>query len=80
VINEAKTLRALVNEFVSSTGGSELSFLNKFVRMTGGHFVTVISLDNNELVMIKYAPVTNTILLKVDMKVDNNNGVTMKLQ
>ena len=48
--------------------------------MNGGHFVTVTSLDNNELFMTKCLPVTDTIIFKVDMKVNNNNGVTIKLQ
>ena len=61
VINyEANTLWALVKEYLSSTTGSELLLLNKFVRMTGGHFVTVISLDDDELIMTKYSLVTNT--------------------
>ena len=76
VIDEAKALRALVNEYLSSTVVSELFLLNKFVWITGGHFVTVISLDDNELIMTKFPPVTNIIIFKVDMKVNNNNGVT----
>ena len=36
--------------------------------MTGGHFVTVISLDDNQLFMIKHPPVIDTILLNIDMK------------
>ena len=79
VINKANVLRALVNEYLSSTVGSEMFLLNKFVRMTGGHFVTVISLDDNELFMTQYPPVTNTIISNVDMKVNNNNGVSMKV-
>ena len=59
---------------------SELLPLNKFVRITGAPFVTVISLDDNELIMKTYPLVTNTIILKVDTKVNNNNGVTMKSQ
>ena len=79
MINEANALRALVNQYLSSMVSSEMSLLNKFVRMTGGHFVTVISLDDNEPIMTKYSPVTNTIFFKVDMKVNNTNGVSMKL-
>ena len=59
---------------------SELLPLNKFVRITGAPFVTVISSDDNELIMKTYPLVTNTIILKVDRKVNNNNGVTMKSQ
>ena len=80
VINEANVLRALVNEYLSSTIGCELFLLNKFVRMAGGHVVTVISLDDNELIITKYPPVTNTIIFKVDMKANNNNGVSIELQ
>ena len=80
VINEANTLRDLVNEYLSFTVGSEIFLLNKFVRMTGGCFVTVISLVDNELFMTKYPPVSNTIIFNIDMKVNNNNGVWMKLQ
>ena len=47
MINEAKALRALVNEYLSSTAGSKLLLSNKLAWMTGGHFVTVISLDDN---------------------------------
>ena len=78
MINEAKVLRVLVNEYLSSTAGSELLFLNKFVRMTGGHFVTVISLDDNEIIMTKCPSITIAIFFKVDLKVINNNSVTMK--
>ena len=68
VINNINALRALVNEYLLSTVGSEMFLLNKFVRMTGGHFVTVIFLDDNDLFMIKYPPVIDTILLNIDMK------------
>ena len=80
LINHIKALRALVNEYLSSTVDSEMFLLNKFVRVDGGHFVTVTSLDNNELFMTKCPPVTDRIIFKVDMEVNNNNGVTMKLQ
>ena len=80
MINDTKALQALVNEYLSSKVGSEMFLWNKFVRMNGGYFVTVTSLDNNELFMTKCPPVTNTIIFKVHMKVNNNNDVTMKLQ
>ena len=80
MINEGKVLRTLVNEYISSTTGSELLLLNKFVRMIGGHFFTVICLDDNELIMTKCLPVTDKFRFNSDMKVNNNNGVTMKLQ
>ena len=80
VINDTNALRALVNEYVSSTVGSEMFLWNKFVRVNGGHFVTVTSLDNNELFITKCPPVTDRIIFNVDMKVNNNNSVTMKLQ
>ena len=80
VINDTNALRALVNEYLSSTVGSEMFLWNKFVRVNGGHFVTVTSLDNNKLFITKYPPVTDRIIFNVDMKVNNNNGVTMKLQ
>ena len=76
VINDTKALRALVNEYLSSTVDSEIFLLNKFVRVSGGHFVIVTSLDNNELFITKCPPVTNIII----MKVNNNNVVTRKLQ
>ena len=80
VINNTKALWALVTEYLSSTVDSEMFLLNKFVRVTGGHFVTLTSLDNNELFIAKCPPVTDRIIFNVDMKVNNNNSVTMKLQ
>ena len=68
VINNANALRSLVNEYALSTVGSELFLLNKFVRMSGGYFVTVISLDDNELFMTKCPPDTDIILFNIDMK------------
>ena len=79
VITKSTTLRVLVNEYLSSAVGSEMFLWNKFVRVNGGHFVTVTSLDNNELSMATYPPVTVRIIFKVHMKVNNNNDVTMKL-
>ena len=80
MINDTNAFRALVNDYLSSTIGSVLILWNKFVRMNGGYFVTVASLDDNELFMTKCPPVTDTIIFQVDMKVNNNNSVTMKLQ
>ena len=80
LINDTNALRALVNEYMSSTVGSEMFLWNKFVRVNGGHFVTVTSLNNNELFITKCPPVTDRIIFNVDMKVNNNNSVTMKLQ
>ena len=80
VINDTNVLRALANEYLSSTVGSEMFLWNKFVRVNGGHFVTVTSLDNNELFVTKFPLVTDRIIFNVDMKVNNNNSVTMKLQ
>ena len=68
MICEAKVLRALVNEYLSSATGSELLLLNKFVWITGGHFVTVISLDDNELVIMNGPAITSINNFKVDMK------------
>ena len=36
--------------------------------MSGGYFVTVISLDDNELFMTKCPPDTDIILFNIDMK------------
>ena len=79
VINDTKALLTLVNEYLSSTVDSEMFLLNKFVRVNRGHFVTVTCLDNNKLFMTKCQPVIDRIIFKVDMKVNNNNGMTMKL-
>ena len=67
-INEADALRALVNESLSPTVDSELFLLNKFIGMPVGPFVTVISLDDNELLMMKSSTVTDKIIFIVDMK------------
>ena len=68
VVNKTNVLRALVNEYLLSTVGSDMFLLNKFVRMTGGHFVTVISLDGNELFMKKCPLVTDIIIFNIDMR------------
>ena len=74
MINKDNALQAFVNEYLSSAVGSEMFLLSKFVRMTGGHFVTVISLDDNELFIIKCPSVTNTIMFNVDMKLTTTTG------
>ena len=79
-INDTKALRVLVNEYLSTTVGTEIFLLNKFVRVNGEHFVIVTYLDNDELFMTKCPPVTDRIIFEVDIKVNNNNGVTKKLQ
>ena len=68
VISEAKLLRALVNEYLPSTIGSELLLLNKCVWTIGRHLVTVTSLGNNELLMTKCQPIANTIIFNTFMK------------
>ena len=80
VINDTNAFRALVNEHLSSTVGSGIFLWIKFVRTKWGLFVTVASLDDNKLFMTKYPPFIDTIIFKVDMKVNNNNDVTMKVQ
>ena len=67
LINEANILRALVNDHLSPMVDSELFLLNKFVRMTIEPFTTVISLDDNEILMTKSPTVTDTTIFKVDM-------------
>ena len=68
MINDTNASQALVNEYLSSTVGSEMFLWNKFVRVNGGHFVTVTSLDNNELFITKCPPVTDRIIFNVVMK------------
>ena len=68
VINEANALRDLINEYLSPTVDTELFLLNKFVRMFVGLFVTVISLDDNDLLITTSPAITDTIIFKVDMK------------
>ena len=68
MIDEVNALRALVNEYLSLTVDSELFILNKFVRMTVGLFTMVISLDDNELLLMKSPIFTDTIIFKVDVK------------
>ena len=68
VINEANALRTLVKEYFSPTVDIELFLLNKFARMPVGSFVTVISLDDNKLLVTKSPAVIDTIIFRVDMK------------
>ena len=62
--NEANVLWALINEHLSPKVDSELFLLNKFARMPVGLFVTVISTDDNELLMTKSPAITDTIIIK----------------
>jgi len=80
VISDTNALRALVKEYLSSMIGSGMLLCLNFVRTKRRHFVTVSSLDDNKLFMTKCRYFNGRIIFKVDMKVNNNNGVTMKLQ
>ena len=53
VIAVIKVLRFLVNECLLYTIGSGLLLLNNIIRTIGGHFVTVVSLDDNQLLITK---------------------------
>ena len=66
--NEANVLWALINEHLSPKVDSELFLLNKFARMPVGLFVTLIYLDDNELLIAKSPAISDTIIFKVDMK------------
>jgi len=68
VTNEANVLWALINEHLSPKVDSELFLLNKFARMPVGLFVTLIYLDDNELLIAKSPAISDTIIFKVDMK------------
>ena len=68
MISEAKVLWALVNEYLSSTAGSEVLLYNKFVRTIGRHLLTFTSLGSNELLKKKYRSITNTIVFNIDTK------------
>ena len=71
VISDTNALRALVKEHLSSTIGSGMLLYLNFVRTKRRHFVTVSSLEK-----LLYG----IIIFRVDTKVNNDNGVTMKLQ
>ena len=79
-ISDTNALQALVKEYLSPTIGCGMLLCHNFVRTKRGHFVTVSSLDDNELFMTKCPYFSERIIFKVEMKVNNNNGVTMKLQ
>ena len=68
MINESNVLRALVNEYLSLTVDNELFLLNKCVRMPIEPFFTVLSLDDNDLLMTKSPAIFDIIIFKVDMK------------
>ena len=74
MINEANALRTLVYEYLSPTVDSELFLLNKVVRIPVGLFVTVISSDDNELLMTKSPAITDIIIFKVDMKLTSTTA------
>ena len=79
-ISDTNAFRALIKENLSSTGGSGLFLWNKLVQTKRRHFITVSSLDDNELSMTKCRYFNDRIVFKVDVKVNNNKSVTMKLQ
>ena len=66
-MNKANALRALVNEYLSPTVDSEMFLFNKFELRFAGPLLTVLSLDNNELVMINVPSITSRIVFNVDM-------------
>ena len=78
-ISDTNAFRALVKDNLPSTGGSGLFLWNKFVRTKRRHFITVLSLDDNELFMTKFRYFNYRIIFKVEMKVNNNKSITMKL-
>ena len=53
MISDTNALRTLVKEYLSSTIGSGMLLGLNFVRTKQRHFVTVSSLDDNELFMTK---------------------------
>ena len=58
-ISKANALRALVNEQLSHTVDSEMFLFNKFELRFAGPLLTILSLDNNELVMINGPVITS---------------------
>ena len=67
-ISKANVLRALVNEYLSPTVDNEIFLFNNFeLRFTEPTF-TVISLDDNELVMMNSPAITSRIIFNVDVK------------
>ena len=69
VISATNTLRALVKEYLSSTKGSDMLLCLNFVRTKWGHFVTVSSLDDDELFMSECPYFSDRIFFKVEMMV-----------
>ena len=69
VISDTNALRTLVKEYLSSTIGSEMLLCLNFVRTKWGHFVTVSSLDDDELFMTEYPYFSDRIIFKVEMMV-----------
>ena len=67
-MNKANALRALVNEYFSPTVDSEMFLFNKFELRSAGPTFTVISLDDNELVIMNGPAITSINNFKVDMK------------
>ena len=80
VISDTNALLTLAKEYLLSTIGSGMLLYLNFVRTNWRYFVTVLSLDDNELFREKGRYFNGRIIFKVDMKVDNNTGVTVKLQ
>ena len=60
--------------------GSEIFLLNKCVRMIGGHFIKIISLDDNELFMIKCPPVTYTLIKQQQQRGDEVATIKKKIK
>ena len=80
VIRSTNALQALVKEYLSSTIDSGILLCLNFVRTKWGYFVTVSTFDDNELYMTKCPYFNGIHIFEVDMKVNSNNSVTMKLQ
>ena len=80
VISAIDAFRALVKEYLSSTIGIGMLLCLNLVRTKWRLFVTVSSLDDNELFMTNFRYFNDRIIFKVDMKVNNNNSVTVKLE
>ena len=59
---------ALVNEYLSPTVDSEMFLFNKFELRFAGPLFTVLSLDDNELVIVNGPSITSGIIFNVDMK------------
>ena len=68
IINDTNAFRALVNEYLSSTGGSGLFLWNKLVQTKRRHFITVSSLNDSELLMTKCRHFKGRIIFNIVMK------------